>query len=150
MVGILSETEIEDVLKNNIIGRIGCRDGDKVYVVPISYVHMNDYVLCHSFSGKKIDMMRKNPSVCFEVDEIKSYTDWRCVIAHGRYEELTDENDITEAKRQFTDLMMHIKISETALSPEERQNHSSPAGPRMASSIFYIIRFSRITGRCER
>jgi len=38
----------------------------------------------------KIDMMRKNPEVCFQTDMIENLSDWESVIAWGRFEEITD------------------------------------------------------------
>lgn len=46
---------------------------------------------------KKIEMMRKNPKVCFEVDDIKNIFSWKSVIAWGTFEEITD---IAEQDRQ--------------------------------------------------
>ena len=51
MLGSLTEQEIAEVLQNNIICRIGCNDGERTYVVPVSYVFMVDHILCHSYEG---------------------------------------------------------------------------------------------------
>ena len=91
MIRNLTNEEIEDVLKRNSIGRIGCNDGRKTYVVPVNYVYDGKCIIVHSYDGMKIQMMRKNSGVCFEVDEIKSFTAWKSVIAWGEYQELTNE-----------------------------------------------------------
>jgi nitroimidazol reductase NimA-like FMN-containing flavoprotein (pyridoxamine 5'-phosphate oxidase superfamily) len=36
----------------------------------------------------KLDMMRKNPGVCFEVDNTKNLSNWQSVVAWGDFEEL--------------------------------------------------------------
>jgi nitroimidazol reductase NimA-like FMN-containing flavoprotein (pyridoxamine 5'-phosphate oxidase superfamily) len=38
MIGKLTDEQIEKVLTENILGRIGCKDCTKFYVVPINYI----------------------------------------------------------------------------------------------------------------
>ena len=64
------------------MGRIGCRDGDSVYVVPISFVYDDGCAYGHSAEGRKLTLMRARPEVCFEVDDIRGLSDWRSVVAH--------------------------------------------------------------------
>jgi len=117
MVGKLSNEQIEEVLKENALGRIGCNDGERNYVVPVNYVYDGKFIIAHSVMGMKIKIMRKNPQVCFEVDEMKSFTKWKSVIVWGEYQELVDERERYYAMRLFVDRMMHIKISKTAIDP---------------------------------
>ena len=42
--------------------------------------------------GKKIEMMRKNPEVCFQVDAIADLLNWESVICWGKFEEIVDIN----------------------------------------------------------
>jgi uncharacterized protein len=88
MWGDLDEGQIIDLLKSELIGRIGCFDGNKVYVVPVTYVYDNGYIYGHTKDGLKIRMMRKNPNVCFEVDWMKDMSNWKSVILYGTFEEL--------------------------------------------------------------
>src|SRR5207248_2772551 len=115
MIGVLTEEQIEEVLKSKVHGRLGCTDGQKVYVVPINYVYNGSrYIIAHSQEGLKIQMMRKNHSVCFEVDEMLNFTNWKSVIIWGQYQELSNERDRYSAMKEFTDRMMNLKISSTA------------------------------------
>lgn len=91
MIGKLTNEQIEEVLKENVLGRIGCNDGEKNYVVPVGYAYDGKFIIAHSIMGMKIEIMRKNPKVCFEVDEMKSFVWWKSVIVWGEYQELTDE-----------------------------------------------------------
>jgi nitroimidazol reductase NimA-like FMN-containing flavoprotein (pyridoxamine 5'-phosphate oxidase superfamily) len=150
MLGILTNEEIGEVLQNNIVCRIGCNDGTKTYVVPVSYVYMGDHILCHSYDGMKIEMMRAQPAVCLEVDEIKSYDNWRCVIVWGEYEELTEAKDINEARGYFSEEMLDMKVSETALPPESTPERWHNTSPGQKVSIYYRIRFTEASGRFER
>ncbi|MGZ8558930.1 MAG: pyridoxamine 5'-phosphate oxidase family protein, partial [Chitinophagaceae bacterium] len=101
MIGILTDQQIEEVFKENVLGRIGCNDGSKTYIVPVNYVYDGKFIIAHSVAGMKIRMMRKNPAVCFEVDEMKSFTNWKSVIAWGEYQELTNERDRYYALKLF-------------------------------------------------
>ena len=48
MIGKLTDEQIEDVLNENILGRIGCNDGKKIYVVPINYAYDGKFIMAHS------------------------------------------------------------------------------------------------------
>ena len=95
MVGLLSEDEIEALLRRRRIGRIGCCVDEQPYVVPVSYAYDGSAVYAISGPGRKIDAMRTQPRVCFEVEEIdesNGSVNWRSVIADGVYEELTEDS----------------------------------------------------------
>ena len=150
MVGYLTNEEIEEVLKQNVLGRIGCNDGKKTYVVPVNYVYDGKCIIVHSYEGLKIKMMRKNSDVCFEVEEMKSFTHWKSVVVWGEYQELRDERKRYDAMKLFVDNMLHVKISITATLPHavERVVPSNfPAGN--ARSIIYRIVITEKTGRFE-
>jgi uncharacterized protein len=149
MIGKLNYDQIEAVLKDNVLGRIGCNDGKKTYVVPVSYAYDGNSIIAHSVLGMKIEMMRANPAVCFEVDEMKSFTNWKSVIAWGEYKELTDGLERHNAMKFFVNRMMHKQISETAVVPEMSEpfvhEHSSAA----LEAIVYRILIKEKTGRFE-
>lgn len=149
MIGKLTNEEIEAVLKENVLGRIGCNDGKKTYVVPVNYVYDGKFIIAHSVYGMKIEMMRKNPQVCFEVDEMKSFTDWKSVIVWGEYQELAEERDRYSAMKLFVDRMMHMKISETAVPPEVSAERVHPRSPGNIKPIVYRIVIEEKTGRYE-
>ena len=91
MIGILAPDEIERLLQRHHVGRLACTANDRPYVVPINYAYDGGYVYACSALGRKIEMMREQPLVCFQVDEVDGPADWRSVVAEGVYEELTDE-----------------------------------------------------------
>ena len=88
MIDKLTIEEIEETLHQNFIGRIGCHANDRTYIVPVSYAYDEGYIYVRSFEGMKLNIMRKNPAICFEVDAITDMSNWRCVIARGNFEEL--------------------------------------------------------------
>ena len=62
------------------MGRIGCYADNEIYVVPITYAYQDGFIYAHSKEGKKVQMMRQNPKVCFQVDAMENMTNWRSVI----------------------------------------------------------------------
>jgi nitroimidazol reductase NimA-like FMN-containing flavoprotein (pyridoxamine 5'-phosphate oxidase superfamily) len=150
MIGHLQEEEMNEVLQSNVLGRIGCTDGKKIYVVPINYVFDGRHIIGHSVAGMKIDMMRNNPHVCFEVDTMESFTKWKSVIAWGEFQELTDERDRYAAMKLFVDRMMYMKISETAIPPELSGDRVHPRSPGNIRPVIYRIIITEMTGRFEK
>ncbi len=149
MIGKLNEDQIQEVLRENVLGRIGCSDAEKIYVVPVNYVFDGKFIISHSVEGMKVEMMRNNPKVCFEVDDMKSFTKWKSVIAWGEYQELTEERDRYYALKLFAEKMMHIKVSSSAVPPvvSEVGNHLNMAGS--SRPVVYRIVITEKTGRYE-
>jgi uncharacterized protein len=91
----LSPERIEELLRTAIVGRIACcghgQTGDgRPYLVPLAYGYDGDAVYAHSGPGRKLDLMRSEPRVTFEVDEATASDRWRSVIAEGTFEEIDD------------------------------------------------------------
>lgn len=93
MFGELKDEAIKEMLSTQFIGRIGCHANGKTYVVPISYAFDGTYIYCHTQEGMKLNMMRENPDICFEVDAMENKTIWKSIIAWGRFEEITDMHE---------------------------------------------------------
>ena len=81
MLGKLTPVEIEEVIRQQVVGRIGCHANGMTYVVPVSYAYDGDYIYVRTFEGLKLDMMRRNPKVCFEIDTMLNMGNWQSVIA---------------------------------------------------------------------
>lgn len=150
MIGRLNDEEIDEVLRSNVLGRIGCTDGTKMYVVPINYVYDGKFIIAHSVAGMKIEMMRRNPEVCFEVDEVKNFTNWKSVIAWGQYQELIAERERYAAMKLFVDRMIRMKISETAVPPEISDTRVHPRSPGNIRPVIYRLLLTEKTGRFEK
>jgi nitroimidazol reductase NimA-like FMN-containing flavoprotein (pyridoxamine 5'-phosphate oxidase superfamily) len=97
MIGKLTFEEIESLLRQQFVGHLGCQDKNIVYVVPVSYAYDGGYIYCHSFEGQKVAMMRNNPKVCFQVDEMKDMANWKSVITWGNFEEIDGEMERRKA-----------------------------------------------------
>jgi len=66
---IINYPEIEEIMRKALICRISLVDGDSPYIVPVNFVVKDKYLYFHSATeGKKIEILRKNNKVCFEMD----------------------------------------------------------------------------------
>lgn len=97
MIDKLTDVQIKELLYKEVIGRIGSYANNRVYVVPISYAFDGKSIYAHTNEGLKIDMMRTNPDVCFEVDDLKDLGNWQSVIAWGKYKELKERDERSAA-----------------------------------------------------
>ncbi len=148
MMGQLTSGEIDNLLRQAVLGRIGCSDGQKIYIVPISYVYDGQYVYCHTHEGLKIDILRKYPTVCFEVEVIENLANWQTVIAHGVFEELTDPALRLKGLQKLYDRRLPVFTSQTT-----RLMGEWPFGRESVGQIEGItlrIRLDSITGRFEK
>jgi len=147
MFGTLNSKEIEEVLRHQIIGRIGCHAENMTYVVPISYAYDGVYIYGHTREGMKINLMRKNPMVCFEIDEMKDMANWKSVITWGIFEELNDKTERNKALVSLIDRILPLVSSQTV--------HLSAHWPFISDDISTIkgivfrIRPEEKTGRFE-
>ncbi len=141
MLGELSRSEVEHILHEGLIGRIGCHAYGKTYVVPITYAYDGTYVYAHSEEGMKIHMMRANPHVCFEVDAMDDLANWESVVAWGTFEELHGD----QARRALELLVEQI-------SPRIAGPPGASAHPNTSTqpAVLYRILLEEKTGRFER
>ena len=59
---------LRQILGRAIVCRVAMCDGDRPYLVPFSFVVEGDALYVHSAAhGRKLEILRRNPNVCFEV-----------------------------------------------------------------------------------
>ncbi len=147
MIADLSPAEIEEVLHQQIVGRLACHDKGVTYIVPVSYAYDGQNLYMHTREGLKIDMMRNNPQVCFETDIMRDMANWKSVIAWGVFEELTDTDERHAALQHLMNRTLPVVSSETThLSPHWP---FSPENLNEIKGIVYRIRLHKKTGRFE-
>jgi len=92
---IQNESEIKAIIKKSGVCRLGMINGNNPYIVPLCFGYHDNVLYFHSsLKGKKIDILQKNPNVCFEFDlitepvESKNPCDWsmkyQSVIGFGK------------------------------------------------------------------
>ncbi len=102
--------EIEEILKKAFVCHLGLTDGFMPYVVPMNYGYEEGHIYLHGAAkGKKIDLIKKNNQVCFEMEtfdskiikEAEEPCDWgtvfRSVIGFGTATILEDKDEKTKA-----------------------------------------------------
>ena len=149
MLGELNEEQIESLLMTVPVGRIGCHADGVTYIIPINYVYNGLYVYAHSSKGMKIDMMRKNPEVCFQADDIQDLLNWESVVAWGKFEEITDMQEKEYAMQKIINHIMPLMDSKTAQPSHGFTNSASDIG-NDTELILYKISLNKKTGRFER
>jgi nitroimidazol reductase NimA-like FMN-containing flavoprotein (pyridoxamine 5'-phosphate oxidase superfamily) len=66
---IKSKEEIESVIQNALVCRLGMADENGPYIVPLSFGYRESSLFFHSAKeGRKLDILKKNNKVCFEID----------------------------------------------------------------------------------
>ena len=148
MLGDLNTRQIEHVLHNSIIGRIGTHANNLTYIVPVTYAYDGMYIYGHTKEGMKIDMMRKNPKVCFEVDVIDNMSNWRSVITWGEFEELKTPIDRKNAMKILMDRVMPFMTGATTISNSMSDSHQKTI--EAMKGIVYRIKLTKKTGRFEK
>lgn len=149
MLGQLDACQIDEFLKSEIVGRLGCYANGRVYVVPITYVYEDGAIIGHSSDGLKLRMMRENPNVCFEVDRMTDLANWRSVIAWGRYEELSGAPADQALAHLLGRLLPLTATSETSHPPKDL-THQHRAQTEGLRAVIYRIRLTEKTGRFEK
>jgi uncharacterized protein len=110
---IVDRAELEAVIADAQVCRMAMCDGDHPYVVPLSFGYTGGTFYFHGAAeGRKLDVLKKNPHVCLELEAGVSLKtgvkacDWgmnfRSVVAFGRAERV----DAAEPKRRALDLIM--------------------------------------------
>jgi uncharacterized protein len=79
----LTRRECLALLRRHRAGRLAFSFRDRVDIEPIGYLFHDGWLYGRTSPGTKLTMMRRNPWVAFEVDEIEGRFDWRSVVAHG-------------------------------------------------------------------
>ena len=148
MFGKMTTEEMDILLKKQLIGHIGCHADGITYIVPISYVYDGTHIYAHSLRGMKIDIMRKNPKVCFQVDNTRNLANWQSVICQGEFEEILEETNKQDALRKLNSRALPIINSQTMHLSAEWPFNATEDEP--IEGIFFRIRLLEKTGRFER
>ena len=138
----LGRDECREVLGRSTLGRLACSRFDQPYVVPIHFSFDSERNCIYAFStvGQKIQWMRENSKVCLEIEEVTDKDRWTTVLAFGRYEEIHQSPEESEARQRAEQLFL------------QRREWWLPAagkleGRERADVVVYRIQIDRLTGR---
>ena len=97
--------KMREILEKGLVCHLAMVDDGKPYMVSMNYGFVDDTIYLHSaLEGRKIDILRKNPDVCFQVYTGNRLTtgpdacgDWtmkyRSVTGFGRATLIEDDNE---------------------------------------------------------
>jgi uncharacterized protein len=139
MMNMLNESEGRKLFQAARVARLGCIVNGEPYVVPVNCIIEGDYLYSHSLPGLKISGLRQNPNACVQVDQIESDLCWRSVIAFGKFEEITKQNERADV---LTKLLRRFPM----LTPVESAIAVDGSSP---SVIVFRIHIERLTGVSE-
>jgi nitroimidazol reductase NimA-like FMN-containing flavoprotein (pyridoxamine 5'-phosphate oxidase superfamily) len=149
MLGPLDKEQIETLLNELPVGRIGCHAEGITYIVPVNYAYDGVNIYAHSAKGMKIDMMQKNPQVCFQADAIDDLQNWESVICRGRFEIITDMNERERAMQKIINKVMPLMQGDAA-QPSHGFTNAASEVSNGVELILYKIVLSEKTGRFEK
>lgn len=125
------------------LGRLACVDGNVPYVVPVQYAYFGDKLYAFTLPGKKLEIMRNNPRVCIQIDQIKSKHSWKSVIIDARFTDLNVEECREEKDRAWSLLAQLSDWWEPgALKPIQRL-----ADARSPAHLFFALEIIDMSGR---
>ncbi len=102
----MKQDEINSFIEKQVTVRAGIQDGESVYIVPLSYVYMNDKIYVHWFKEhcKKADLLRGNNNICLEIDEYTpDHLHRRSVIIKGKATKVENLNTKRSRVREIQD-----------------------------------------------
>ncbi len=127
---ITDRAEVEAVLREAEVGRLGTCVDRRPYIVPLNFAYQGGKIYFHGAGeGKKLRDIDENPQICFEVDTAEkmpaegpcdySYK-YRSVIATGRARMLHDIVERAHALRVIVEKYAEGKGAEITLERIER------------------------------
>jgi uncharacterized protein len=98
---IKDQAVIEEILSKSEVCRIAMIDDGMPYLLPFNYGYKDKCIYIHSaLAGKKIDVLKKNRTVCFEIEQFEGIvkhekackwtTTYRSIVGYGNVEIITD------------------------------------------------------------
>lgn len=147
--------EMEEILKRAEVGRMAVYDGSMPYVVPLNFLYQEGKIIFHcAWTGKKLDIISKNPNCCFEIDvfmgEVSYHYDSLChldydsVLAFGKAH---IENK--EEKKLLFFQLLHAKYREIYRKPLSDGGVRFDKA-RLSEACCVVIDIEELTGRQER
>jgi|SRR4030042_626993 len=136
---------INEILTKSEICRIAMLDNDTPYLLPFNYGYQDNCIYIHSApEGKKIELLRKNNKVCFEIEQIaeivkhdkpcKWATKYRSIIGYGEVEIITDYKQ----KKKGLDIIMSQYGENSNLEYADKQ---------VDNIVILKLRITKLTGK---
>jgi uncharacterized protein len=148
MLGELDDVQIRNVLSSQVLGRMACTDGKQPYIVPVTYTYDGEYLYGQTNEGTKLEILRKNPNVCFEVDMMTDMANWQCVLVYGKFEELKDGK--AEKAREILFNRVFSLMTSSTIHLHEHPEKGKIEDANRVKHVMYRIKIKKLTGRFEK
>lgn len=133
------DDEIRETLKRLNYAHLACSNDNLPYVVPVHYVYDGEYIFIYTTEGKKAQMLRANPELCLQAEDVIDNENWVSVIAFGKAEQLVDDVDRSAA----VDMILQINPT---LTPAVSIRWMD-SWVRENVEVIYRVRPRKMTGR---
>jgi len=100
----MHKDEMEELLARLNYGHLACSNDDVPYVVPVHFAYDAPSVYIYTTEGKKAEMIRKNPRVCLQAEEVQDRRNWKSVIINGEAHQVMDADE----RQRAIDLITQI------------------------------------------
>jgi nitroimidazol reductase NimA-like FMN-containing flavoprotein (pyridoxamine 5'-phosphate oxidase superfamily) len=143
----LTKKECIELLAENYIGRIAFISKGSPDILPVTYYYDEDThsIITYSGEGGKIDAMRKNGEVSFQVDEITALDQWKSVLLYGEYEELSGI-DAKHMLHEFADGVKEVILKKEKVLPQHISEFSSKVDTDKIP-VVYRINIAKVKGK---
>lgn len=98
LLGELSKTEVDEMLRRNHVGRVAFSFRDFVDIRPIHYVWRKGWLFGRTSPGDKLETLGHNRWVVFEIDEVSGPFDWKSAIVRGAFYRLVAEGSVHDRR----------------------------------------------------
>jgi hypothetical protein len=102
----MTQKEIEQFLTCARVGRMGITlENGQAYIIPVGYAYANGEIFFHTCNkGLKMTALRRNPNICFEVDEsLSDASMFKSVIAFGTAQIVSDKEKMIPYLQKLID-----------------------------------------------
>ncbi|NEI72923.1 pyridoxamine 5'-phosphate oxidase family protein [Rhizobium lusitanum] len=139
----MSYDECIALIKREWLARLACADGNVPYIVPVQYAVAGDKVYVFTLPGKKLKIMRRNPHVCLQIDQLKSKHSWKSVVVDARFIDLSAEECREERDQAWSLLAQHTDWWEPgALKPTAKLAENP-----LSTHMFFSLEIVDVSGR---
>jgi nitroimidazol reductase NimA-like FMN-containing flavoprotein (pyridoxamine 5'-phosphate oxidase superfamily) len=130
--------EAEAILARNQVGRLAFTFKDRVDIQPVSYAYTDGVINFRTAPGAKLEVLLHQPSVAFEVDEVRGPYDWRSVVVYGTVYIAEPEGSRYDIEAHEAAMAAIRQASPEALGPDD---------PAPFRTVLVRLHVFRIEGR---
>lgn len=106
----MRDSETEGLLGRVNYGHLACARDNQPYVVPIHYAYDRPNIYVYTTEGMKAEIIRDNPKICLQVEDVVDNTNWQSVIVMGEAEQIT-------SLKEREDIVQLIRTTNPTLTP---------------------------------